>query len=85
MDLFTTSLSLAGAKPAANKVLDGIDLSPSLFNGSISDRYMRVFFFYQTYLFSVRHLYKSLLDFYSFFFAHGLKDSGHFKLRQIEG
>ena len=84
MDLFTTSLSLAGAKPAANKVLDGIDLSPSLFNGSISDRY-ESFFFHQTYLFSVRHLYESLLDFYSFFFAHGLKDSGHFKLRQIEG
>lgn len=44
MDLFTTSLSLAGAKPAANKVLDGIDLSPSLFNGSISDRYESFFF-----------------------------------------
>ena len=84
MDLFTTSLSLAGAKPAANKVLDGIDLSPSLFNGSISDRYER-FFFYQTYLFSVRRLYKSLLDFYGCFFPNDLKDSGHFKLRQTEG
>ena len=57
MDLFTTSLSLAGAKPAANKVLDGIDLSPSLFNGSISDRYESFFFFYETHLFNVRHLY----------------------------
>lgn len=56
MDLFTTSLSLAGAKPTANKVLDGIDLSPSLFNGSISDRY-ESFFFYETHLFNVRHLY----------------------------
>ena len=84
MDLFTTSLSLAGAKPAANKVLDGIDLSPSLFNGSISDRY-ESFFFYQTYLFSVRRLYKSLLDFYGCFCPHDLRDTGLFKLRQTEG
>lgn len=83
MDLFTTSLSLAGAKPAANKVLDGIDLSPSLFNRSISDRYE--IFFYQTHLVNVGHLCKSLLDFNGCFFPRGLKDSGHFKLRQTEG
>ncbi|XP_074616561.1 N-acetylgalactosamine-6-sulfatase-like isoform X1 [Acropora palmata] len=58
MDLFTTSLSLAGAKPAANKVLDGIDLSPSLFNRSISDR--SVFFYRGDEMMAIRRgLYKA--------------------------
>ena len=38
MDLFTTALSLTGAKPPADKVIDGIDLSPVLFNQNITDR-----------------------------------------------
>ena len=39
MDLFTTALSLAGAKPSSNKVIDGIDLSSALFNQNITVRY----------------------------------------------
>lgn len=40
MDLFTTAVSLAGAKSPTDKLIDGIDLSPALFNQSISDRYI---------------------------------------------
>jgi len=58
MDLFTTALSLAGAKPPADKQIDGIDLSPSLFNRSISDR--PVFFYRGNEMMAVRHgLYKA--------------------------
>lgn len=39
MDLFTTAVSLAGAKPPANKVIDGIDLSSVLFYENITVRY----------------------------------------------
>ena len=44
MDLFTTAILLAGAKPPANKLIDGIDLRPALFNQSINDRYFRLTF-----------------------------------------
>lgn len=58
MDLFTTALSLAGAKPPTNKVMDGIDLSPTLFNRSISDR--SVFFYRGNEMMAIRHgLYKA--------------------------
>ena len=39
MDLFTTALSLAGAKPPSNKFIDGIDLSSALFYQNITVRY----------------------------------------------
>lgn len=34
MDLFTTSLALAGIGPPGDRVLDGLDLTPVLFNHS---------------------------------------------------
>ncbi|XP_048042337.1 N-acetylgalactosamine-6-sulfatase [Megalobrama amblycephala] len=38
MDLFSTSLSVAGVLPPDDRVIDGLDLSPALFNGSLQDR-----------------------------------------------
>lgn len=34
MDLFTTSLALAGISPPDDRMLDGLDLTPVLLNGS---------------------------------------------------
>lgn len=38
MDLFSTSLSVAGVLPPDDRVIDGLDLSPALFNNSQLDR-----------------------------------------------
>lgn len=38
MDLFTTSLSLAGLEPPSDRVIDGLDLLPSLLQGQLVDR-----------------------------------------------
>ncbi|KAK9972660.1 hypothetical protein ABG768_025949 [Culter alburnus] len=38
MDLFSTSLSVAGVLPPDDRVIDGLDLSPALFNSSLQDR-----------------------------------------------
>ncbi|XP_016308676.1 N-acetylgalactosamine-6-sulfatase-like isoform X1 [Sinocyclocheilus anshuiensis] len=38
MDLFSTSLSVAGVLPPNDRVIDGLDLSPVLFNNSLLDR-----------------------------------------------
>ncbi|MFN8008592.1 MAG: sulfatase [Terriglobia bacterium] len=53
MDLFTTSLTLAGAKVPDDRVIDGIDLTPTLLNDKASGR--NVFFYYHDQqLFAVR-------------------------------
>lgn len=58
MDLFTTALSLAGAKPPTNKVIDGIDLSSALFHRNITVRYtfqqQHSLFCSSIYIFAVR-------------------------------
>jgi arylsulfatase A len=53
MDLFTTSLRLAGIEPPKGRVIDGKDLSPVLFGSGKPDR---DFFFYHrdTELFAIR-------------------------------
>ncbi len=38
MDLFTTSLALAGGKPPADRPIDGVDISPALFATGPSPR-----------------------------------------------
>ncbi|KAK7505807.1 hypothetical protein BaRGS_00003078 [Batillaria attramentaria] len=38
MDLFTTFITLAGGKVPTDRVIDGIDLSPSLFKQAVNDR-----------------------------------------------
>ncbi|XP_028931175.1 N-acetylgalactosamine-6-sulfatase [Ornithorhynchus anatinus] len=38
MDLFTTSLSLAGLKPPSDREIDGIDLLPAILQGKLIDR-----------------------------------------------
>lgn len=38
MDLFTTSLSLAGLKPPSDRMIDGLDLLPTMLQGQIMDR-----------------------------------------------
>lgn len=38
MDLFTTSLSLAGLKPPSDRVIDGLDLLPTMLQGQLTDR-----------------------------------------------
>nr|XP_058972971.1 N-acetylgalactosamine-6-sulfatase-like [Pocillopora verrucosa] len=58
MDLFTTALSLAGAKSQAKKVIDGIDLSQVLFNQSVTAR--PVFFYRGNEMMAIRYgLYKA--------------------------
>jgi arylsulfatase A-like enzyme len=53
MDLFTTSLKLAGAVVPADRVIDGVDIRPLLFGTGPSDR--KVFFYYRgTKLYAVR-------------------------------
>jgi len=38
MDLFTTSLSLAGLQPPSDRHIDGIDLLPAILQGKLIDR-----------------------------------------------
>uniref|UniRef100_G1U304 Galactosamine (N-acetyl)-6-sulfatase n=1 Tax=Oryctolagus cuniculus TaxID=9986 RepID=G1U304_RABIT len=38
MDLFTTSLALAGLKPPSDRVIDGLDLLPAALHGRLTDR-----------------------------------------------
>ncbi|XP_012513141.1 PREDICTED: N-acetylgalactosamine-6-sulfatase [Propithecus coquereli] len=38
MDLFTTSLSLAGLKPPGDRAIDGLDLLPAMLQGRLTDR-----------------------------------------------
>ena len=38
MDLFTTSLSLAGLEPPSDSVIDGLDLLPAMLQGQLMDR-----------------------------------------------
>ncbi|XP_078367421.1 N-acetylgalactosamine-6-sulfatase-like [Oculina patagonica] len=58
MDLFTTALSLTGAKPPGDKMIDGIDLSPVLFYQNITDR--PVFFYRGNEMMAIRYgLYKA--------------------------
>jgi arylsulfatase A-like enzyme len=53
MDLFTTSLTLAGASVPADRAIDGLDLAPVLFRDGASPR--EFFFYYRgTKLYAVR-------------------------------
>ena len=53
MDLFTTSLKLAGAKVPEDRIIDGVDLAPVLFGAGPSRR--EVFFYYRgTRLYAAR-------------------------------
>lgn len=48
MDLFTTSLTIAGASPPSDRILDGLDLTPVLLNNSVSDSLKdRAVFYYR--------------------------------------
>lgn len=38
MDLFTTSLSLAGLEPPSDRVIDGFNLLPAMLQGKLTDR-----------------------------------------------
>lgn len=38
MDLFTTSLSLAGLEPPSDRVIDGLNLLPAMLQGKLMDR-----------------------------------------------
>lgn len=38
MDLFTTSLSLAGLEPPSDRAIDGLDLLPTVLQGQLTDR-----------------------------------------------
>lgn len=38
MDLFTTSLALAGIKPPSDRVIDGLDLLPAALHGQLTHR-----------------------------------------------
>ncbi|XP_072527104.1 N-acetylgalactosamine-6-sulfatase [Salminus brasiliensis] len=58
MDLFTTSLALAGLVVPDDRVIDGLDLSPTLFNNSLTDR--AVFYYRGNQMMAVRvGLYKA--------------------------
>lgn len=39
MDLFTTSLSLAGLAPPGDRTIDGLDLLPAMLQGRLVDRW----------------------------------------------
>jgi arylsulfatase A-like enzyme len=54
LDLFTTSLSLAGAALPDDRIIDGLDLSPVLFGTGSSPR-ETMFFYRGTRLYAVRH------------------------------
>jgi arylsulfatase A-like enzyme len=54
MDVFTTCIKLAGGKVPADRVIDGVDISPALLRTGPSPR--RTMFFYRgTKLYAVRH------------------------------
>lgn len=40
MDLFTTSLALAGLAPPSDRVIDGLDLLPAMLRGQLTDRWV---------------------------------------------
>ncbi|XP_072492439.1 N-acetylgalactosamine-6-sulfatase isoform X3 [Notamacropus eugenii] len=52
MDLFTTSLSLAGLQPPGDREIDGIDLLPAIIHGKLIDR--PIFYYRGTELMAVR-------------------------------
>ncbi|KAF6715670.1 N-acetylgalactosamine-6-sulfatase [Oryzias melastigma] len=54
MDLFTTSLALAGISPPGDRVLDGLDLTPVLFNHSHTLQTRPIFFYRGNELMAVR-------------------------------
>lgn len=55
MDLYTTFISLAGGKIPADRVVDGVDISPVLFGSGPSPR-ETMFFYRGTELMAVRYL-----------------------------
>uniref|UniRef100_A0AAR2L0V6 Sulfatase N-terminal domain-containing protein n=1 Tax=Pygocentrus nattereri TaxID=42514 RepID=A0AAR2L0V6_PYGNA len=58
MDLFTTSLALAGLVAPDDRVIDGLDLRPTLFNNTLTDR--PVFYYRGNQMMAVRvGLYKA--------------------------
>lgn len=58
MDLFTTSLSLAGLQPPSDRQIDGIDLSPAILQGKLIDR--PIFYYRGNEMMAVRlGLYKA--------------------------
>ncbi|PIO31287.1 hypothetical protein AB205_0154470, partial [Aquarana catesbeiana] len=58
MDLFTTSLALAGIDPPKDRPIDGIDLSPVMLEGKVTDR--PIFFYRGNEMMAVRlGLYKA--------------------------
>uniref|UniRef100_UPI0037E8D7A6 N-acetylgalactosamine-6-sulfatase n=1 Tax=Semicossyphus pulcher TaxID=241346 RepID=UPI0037E8D7A6 len=54
MDLFTTSLALAGISPPDDRTLDGLDLTPVLLNGSQKLQNRPIFFYRGNELMAVR-------------------------------
>lgn len=40
MDLFTTSLSLAGLEPPSDRVIDGLNLLPAMLQGQLMERFV---------------------------------------------
>uniref|UniRef100_H3CVK4 N-acetylgalactosamine-6-sulfatase n=1 Tax=Tetraodon nigroviridis TaxID=99883 RepID=H3CVK4_TETNG len=52
MDLFTTSLALAGVSPPDDRTIDGLDLTPVLLNNSVLDR--PIFYYRGNELMAVR-------------------------------
>ncbi|XP_077482868.1 N-acetylgalactosamine-6-sulfatase isoform X2 [Stigmatopora argus] len=54
MDLYTTSLSLAGISPPDDRLLDGLDLSPILLNSSHIHQNRPIFFYRGNELMAVR-------------------------------
>ncbi|KAI4878214.1 hypothetical protein NFI96_012667 [Prochilodus magdalenae] len=58
MDLFTTSLALAGLVAPDDRVIDGLDLRPTLFNNTLTDR--AVFYYRGNQMMALRvGLYKA--------------------------
>ena len=67
MDVFTTCIKLAGGKVPADRVIDGLDLSPALLGTGPSPR-QTMFFYHGTKLYAVR---------YGQFKAHFVTRSGY--------
>ena len=53
MDLYATSLKLAGSSPAEDRVIDGVDLSPVLLDGKASVR-DEIYYYLGAQLFAIR-------------------------------
>lgn len=67
MDLFTTIIKLAGGEPPSDRIIDGLDLSPVLFDKGLSPR-NTMFFYNGRQLYAVRKgVYK----------AHFITQSGY--------